>query len=1302
MTNINSIGSSGSFIPVTIGQDGTPVPVSASLAKDTIAGSLDKLGVEDLSKVALSPSGADFLPAPQISDVEWFQTVNSAKRKLQEALKTTEIAERKAAGKIFKDIFSEADFLLSNQALAQPFITQVARVNLNMNQTINAQNAVLQDINSRKTLDINAGSALIDATNNYNAAIDTLNQLNAANTSATAVLNSERTNLNNAQSVYEQNPTQENYSAYQTAIQTYNQAALAQDTAYLTLRQGIQNYNASVSTYETAISQYNAFVAIRNQDVSLFNTSSAAYNAQALTNNALASALNSSFSQFSIPNIYTLAPQPTIGITLANIPTLTAPNPIPIDIPIQSVITYANVPSTIGLPIISNLYPVPNYSNTIFSQLMLSILDPSISYLTLAYENALSSDVQIDNEFTDPALLNNIYSVVPAAFILQFSSANISGATDASGQANATTILGLGNPYLERVLNKTLLTEILSNNGVTNTGNLTDRLQLLSLGILGNAIRQSMGPSLAALEPMMASLAKGSSLFNIVAAAAFNNRIQDYVSSGAIEMAIRSNMASNPQMWSVPSYVQEQLVSELAAGINTNLLMASANILTRSLGLSGIFPQLMVNIPGLPPEFAASLLNIINDPAIYNFQSFVNSMRNQFQQQGIGSNEATFLALSANLALQQGLIGPSAASISKGSIRMDLLESSLISGLLSKGYDMNTAYYIAKGALNAALPENASLTAAQFRSNLDNQLRLFGAASIASEVSNRAILAPYTSASFGLEGLGQAYALAELNRFVQSNLAFASPLTISQSLEMMQSMRNAMAERGLSQTESSFYAISANLLQQQGILNPTEPTLISASTIRSDLLGASIINSLMNQGYSLTKAKEVAEKATANLFSSGQSFTDKLGFSESLRNQLTYQGVSHSDANMAVTQALLSSSATKGLIKPLGSEFGLGETYQFLKNNYSYFLDFASDQYRQLPAGTAPTPAFFKELTDGFKQRGLSESESAFLGKMSNVLYQEGLIGPPSAKITTGAIRTELLEASLTSAMIRNGRDPQSASFIAKNAVLTSIGYGNSSEILTPAQFKDKLAQNLRNYGIEAKDSNNLAAGALIMPMAAKAASNAVFNRNLAAAALFQHVQENPFLLSDLKELTLKIKAKTESVEAEASLAKTGKKSGSPFISAFGGQEAGQVNPVTGKPVSTLRTLLQKHTIELLSAQVGQQQANAIAQVIVDSLLGPATAAQEVKIDSKNPMSMLRLLSDKMKEANIMESDKRKAQFVESFKEMIKSTTEGYLLEKKIMDPAYSFLEAVSAMYAHTKTQFSAGQSRFSPLDGPV
>lgn len=315
----------------------------------------------------------------------------------------------------------------------------------------------------------------------------------------------------------------------------------------------------------------------------------------------------------------------------------------------------------------------------------------------------------------------------------------------AGGLSLSVLSTGLGSPALQSVLNKGLLSQIVNTIQQSDIDpkvkeKLVTNLTILTAGFLGNNAFQAALPSLGFLATHLNSLPRNSPAYPILFATSFANRISELTGSGTSEKAIKNLISQMPELKGLSETEKASLSKELAGAINIALLLVSAVFLAKTMGLEGLTPQLLAQLPGMTPEVMAKLVGSAETEGAKTGKGLADSIEQAYIAKGFGAEEAKFLGQFGAAIAEQGLLSPTATTVSPTSVEVGLLTDSLVAQLVEGGTELGKARALGETAIKTTMAGGPFASTSQFTQALENTLRGMGLGNQAYELSSGVVL----------------------------------------------------------------------------------------------------------------------------------------------------------------------------------------------------------------------------------------------------------------------------------------------------------------------------------------------------------------------------------------------------------------------------------------------------------------------------------------------------------------------------------------------------------------------------------
>lgn len=642
-----------------------------------------------------------------------------------------------------------------------------------------------------------------------------------------------------------------------TAINNYNN--LIATTAFwtTTMNQAVIDYQNGAITdaqYNNIVSQYNQFA---NDTNGLLQVYATAYSNAVDNFNSIVSSdsyqnqiINFNEARRNDPNLpipkELLPQQPTINKIDTNsllLPTNIAFGPPPPDVSPVPLLMQSIMP----IPVYGSVTPTNplNYLATFFSPIFSSAF-PNLTQLN-QFLNLQSAyrEFLIFNSVTGNNLITNNAFIerLPPVFL---SSGGPAGSV--SGVALASIILGLDNRSLGAIISQSIIDAARSAELAPIPQTVADQILFYGLGLLNNASLSAALPTLSILGKDPSLLAGGGPAVKAVLALSLVNQINSLIGSNAINSAVQSFLAAAGLGPTDIAKVQGILTSGLQLGLLQVALLQTA----KSLGLPGLIPQVLGNLTGIP-------------------------------------NLAQLLGIGAGLSLNDVLANPVSTVYLKSTLANELV--------FLKGVSQASADQLVNGALNSVIGNTPFLSDTEFRIGL---IRGFSNAGLdpataiqladqAQSVVRTEILQRDLDTTFINSALTQASLQNDLFQRQDLNNAIGRTLQnedIQTKREFGDRLTNELQLEGLNRSDARNLANQVvATLQSEQLKNA-----FTSAQVNRQILEASIVNGLVQKGYSQDQAQNIAATSLDNVFA--KQFAAELLLRESLSNELKLLGIS--------------------------------------------------------------------------------------------------------------------------------------------------------------------------------------------------------------------------------------------------------------------------------------------------------------------------------------------------------------------------------------------------------------------------
>lgn len=649
-------------------------------------------------------------------------------------------------------------------------------------------------------------------------------------------------------------------TAYQTYLSQLNSIGSFNGNVF-TINSGQQSqYNSFTATYQQAVSTFNSYLATRETDISNFNNAVTSYNQTATQNNlnvqntVATYNLSNALANNNISNAQLIQPLASPRTDLYGGVFVTSPGQV---IGSATTATIPNLPAGVtttfsqGVPSITSVsYTAPDVSpiKNAFKQALdnqnLAPIDNAIQF-KLIYFGYLSIQniFATTNNIPDPILnFKPITSkVLPPTITNQEQQAN-QVSTQGGGFLAAKSI-GLHNEHVLGILGRIAFSKSIYESGLrlsdAQIEESVNGLAVLAGSLLGATSLQALFPALGPFLGSLNSLPSDSPAFAVLFAISFANRTQELVKSGLSDSALQSFLQSTGL-----KDLSASAQSELAVIFNLGLLLTSAKLLTTTAGASNLLEALVSSF--LPDETAKALAADARQSSLAASLQLQADLNQFFRDQGIAEDEAAFLANFATQFSDTQQTAPAVNSVTADSVNQQAVTDSITASLIlsqqeadAEALDLATAQSIAKEAVTQALEDEAarteiaSATSAQFRADIEANLRLLGVSGGQAVLAAQeaVLVAPAGSSQTGLSPslfTGLPTALASLIQAEYSKTLFGTAASLAEAQTAQAAIAREEAETFAQRHPSAIYHLIKDLLRHTRIQNDE----IFASAVR--------------------------------------------------------------------------------------------------------------------------------------------------------------------------------------------------------------------------------------------------------------------------------------------------------------------------------------------------------------------------------------------------------------------------------------------------------------------------------------
>lgn len=520
------------------------------------------------------------------------------------------------------------------------------------------------------------------------------------------------------------------------------------DGTYLIPKDKVDEYNTYTIEYQKSVDKFNSYWTVRKSEIEDYNTAVNKYNGEAAAHNAYIDQFQKTYNTSYLPHQQSFA----LIIMTGALDTQQAPSTIS---PSGSLIVNTYPPSTYaqsqakGMLVLatgsSQLYlniplTTQEVSNTLYNQTVLpfdDLIEVAINSLSM---NEIKGTIEVEPLLNEKPLLQKILSRFLEDTAIEKA---IREGIEPLLQKKVLDKQVISD-HIKQLLGGQLISDEIKKINPELTPDAirkaTEKLMILSMKILQNQGHAALFPSLSILAPHLESLSKDHPAFSLLFALSFLNRIQEGIIFNLAKEPVESYLKGIPEL----SKISPKQLQQLTTKMNMGMLGLGLQLLEKTLGLSGLFPQLL---DAVSPSTTSSL-------ALQAFElksSIVHrktiEIQKYFAEQGMPKNKAEFLAGVGSRLLHLGFT-PNATSISPTTVDFALLTDSLTAALLTSdpSLSVDKASNLSHQAVKETMDDLPFVSVHQFRTILAANLHQIGInadpASIGKEV---VIVAPSLS-----------------------------------------------------------------------------------------------------------------------------------------------------------------------------------------------------------------------------------------------------------------------------------------------------------------------------------------------------------------------------------------------------------------------------------------------------------------------------------------------------------------------------------------------------------------------------
>lgn len=528
----------------------------------------------------------------------------------------------------------------------------------------------------------------------------------------------------------------------------------------------LDQYNAITQDYQNAVATFNETWDKRSSELNNYNLGAITYNQKAAEYNG---AINDFIEQHNLTDYLKASGLTIPQLTLADTRDISNDQEVikaPILINGSSTVTIPSLPLDIRsiaqtgpLP----LQPLPSFppfaSDLLYEGLYQSMYETRV----VPIDQKMMQCNQF-NSFMVHQKMRSIDDELSSSDLLKFNTLietllahgdQIKGSNEWKKNILTAQIEELDDPEMSLLLGKRLLQETISIEALKSLIQLnlqareslihqiTNKLILLSLGLLANQSMQALLPSLGIIVDVLTHLPKDSPAFPILFSISLSNRMLEDIDHGILMKTIDTFLDSLPECSGISPQGKEKIGRIIILG----QLMAASKLIEESLGLQGLFAQTLSNASIPLNELIASAEKKDSQKVI----KIEEEINNHFIKKGYPQDKATYLGQIGGQLAQRGLLSPHVTgSISEKTVDTFWLKHSIQTALsLSHDYSLEEARIICEKAVLDILSASPDLSAKQFRSEISTYLKDLGVKNY-SEIAKTALLIPLKEQSIAL------------------------------------------------------------------------------------------------------------------------------------------------------------------------------------------------------------------------------------------------------------------------------------------------------------------------------------------------------------------------------------------------------------------------------------------------------------------------------------------------------------------------------------------------------------------------
>lgn len=517
----------------------------------------------------------------------------------------------------------------------------------------------------------------------------------------------------------------------------------------------LEQYNQFTQEYQQAVNTFNTYWAGRSQQIDKYNKNTLIYNQKVaeynkgvnefISQNDLADYLKAQ--NINLPQMTQATRRDLSGYQdqIGSPSHINAPASIYISPP-----PYVKTIAQTGPSALSQLVNLSSFkAQTLYNELYHKKYEEQITPLENAAQQYINYNTFINRQLIqnldDDLSFNNLLNTKEIQKLLSIKSkASLLSSTDLMiktlGLESANLQFILGKILLREAFNQSQLAVLSKLNGQEKQARLdelSDKMLLLSIGLLGNQSLQALFPSLGIISETLPALPKNDPVFAILFAVSFCNRIGEDIEHGLSSTALENFVNANPELAELSPAAKQQL----EASINIGQLLVSSKLLEESLGLPGLLTHLFPPLsPVLNPDRMITQANQADQQTEIDLQG---EIKDNFIEKGYPEEKAQFFAQLGTELIRYGLMAPHVnANIQEKTIDYSLLKNSIKTEIaLSPDKTLQEADALANEALSRTFDNQPFPSAKQFRSILQSHLTDLKVQK-SSEIAMSAVLIP--------------------------------------------------------------------------------------------------------------------------------------------------------------------------------------------------------------------------------------------------------------------------------------------------------------------------------------------------------------------------------------------------------------------------------------------------------------------------------------------------------------------------------------------------------------------------------